>query len=205
MGDPWASYDGELGDVPGVLGPEELGYGPGELGEANMLLSADSRHVEREARRAQRKRDAERAERADLRERMVYLAGQQWAAALHQPFDPQNPFQHIPSVQARAEMMEARHLMAMRKQAQKLLRDADLPVSLLRPPELPGLPPDTPVLPEPGPSAEEKADAELARARRRTEHAGMVAKIRRTLRRGSAATRSAPVELEYTHREVRVR
>lgn len=153
------------------------------------LLPAIGREAmvaEREARRDERRREAQRAERAEAREQMLFRSGMEWSAALSLPFDPLRPFTNIPSAQARAEMMEAQAAAETRAAARRALEEAGLPTSLLRSAFEP--PPDVPVLSAPPPSEEEIADAELARARRNTERArkaSIAARIRRVTGRPS--------------------
>lgn len=146
-----------------------------------LRWQAEARRAEQEARREERAKEEARAERAEQREALLVRSGQEWAIALGQPWNPLNPYEHIPSAEARAQMYEAQEAAETRRRAKEALREAGLPVSLIRS-ALPEPAVDVPALPEP--TADEIADAELARARRNTERArgaSLTAKIRRVL------------------------
>jgi hypothetical protein len=153
------------------------------VGEPLLPVMTLDQQAEFQARREERRKEAERSERAEQREMMLFRAGQEWANALGQRFDPLHPLRHIPSAEARAEMYEAQEAAETRAAARRALEEAGLPVSLLRS-ALPDLPADVPIPTFPLPTEDELADAELARARRNTERArraSLSAKIRRVL------------------------
>jgi hypothetical protein len=147
----------------------------------------DDDKVERDARSAERAEEARRAERADNRELLLMAQGQQWAHRMGEPWDPANPREHVPPVDAQADMMEAAETGELRRAARRALQEAGLPLDLLRPAVEPA--PDAPLALPLGPSAQELDAAQLRVARKRTDHAGAVARIRRW-RRAQAEARS---------------
>lgn len=175
--EPWASHGRNADTV-------------GELGNPSPWLAAAifEAEAERSARRAERDREEKKADQAEAHEAVLVRSGMEWAAANQRPWDPANPYQHIPSLETQMAMIENAEARQLWQKARRALMDVGLSASdatqMLRS-RLPEVRDDLPVAPQPSPEevAEAAADAQLEAARSRSEIAGRRAKIRRVLSR----------------------
>lgn len=104
--EPWAAVVGDW-DVPGML--------PGHVAHLQRIEAAEERRVE-----------AERADRADARQTLALWEARQHALHRGLPWDPRRPFEHMPTVVQRADMMFAHQDLAARQADFRAAQEAGL-------------------------------------------------------------------------------
>jgi hypothetical protein len=106
--EPWAAFYDE---PPPFLPP----------GNQAALLREEARLLAEE-----RRKESERAERADLRQTAAMFEARQYALHRGLPWDPAKPFEHVPSIYARADAMFAAQDAEARRADRRAAEEAGL-------------------------------------------------------------------------------